>query len=131
MPKPGEGTESAAVYAKVPPFSSYDVHTKLHMFKNDDGFDRRVTVRTADQFALVFDERTLRDRSRPYAVSVVDDAGDRLIHVNFIPGRTALQGKTWFTDAYIDKSNDLPIRNYQTVQGHWLLKPFATKSSVP
>jgi len=51
----------AAHYAKVPPFATYDVHTKLHMMKKDDGFDRRVSVRTADQVAVVYDERTKKD----------------------------------------------------------------------
>ncbi len=51
----------AAVYAKVPPFATYDVHTNMHMLKADDAFNRRITVRTADQVALVFDERTRKE----------------------------------------------------------------------
>src|ERR1700694_4996044 len=51
----------AAQYAKVPPFATYDVHTKFHLFKKDNEFDRRVSVRTADQVAIVFDERTNKD----------------------------------------------------------------------
>lgn len=33
----------AAQSAKVPPFASYTVHTKLLLFKKDESFDRRVS----------------------------------------------------------------------------------------
>lgn len=68
---------------------------------------------------------------------VVDDAGDRLTHLQFLPNSTALAQMTWLKDVYIDKTTDLPIRivrgeeygtiaaDYQTIQGHWLLKSFA------
>ena len=71
-----------------------------------------------------------------YAIAVVDDAGERITHLKFAPGPSALGERTWFKDVYIDKSTDLPIRivkgeqygtiiaDYQTVQGHWLLKTF-------
>jgi len=74
---------------------------------------------------------------KSYAIAVVDDAGERLTHLKFSPGSAALAQKTWFEDVYIDKATDLPVRilkgeeygtiaaDYQTIQGHWLLKSFA------
>ena len=57
--------------------------------------------------------------------------------MKFSPGSAARAQKTWFKDVYIDKATDLPVRilkgeeygtiaaDYQTIQGHWLLKSFA------
>jgi len=72
-----------------------------------------------------------------YAIAVGDDTGERLTHLKFSPGSAARAQKTWFKDVYIDKATDLPVRivngeaygtiaaDYQTIQGHWLLKSFA------
>jgi len=193
----------AAQYAKVPPFATYTVHTKLHLFKKDESFDRRVSVRTADQVAVVLDERTSRDELkapfpappnldplatfklrakamyatgdgphrdldmrisnidplrysnkehsdanvvaravRGYSVEVIDDAGDRLIHLHLIAGpQVRHTAQFWFQDVYIDTSTDLPIRvawaaddatmiaDYETVQGYWLLKSLSLRAT--
>jgi len=142
----------AAQYAKVPSFATYTVQTKLLLFKKDESFDRRVSVRTADQVAVVFDERTSKEHSdanvvaravRGYSVEVADDAGERLIHVHLIAGsQVRRNAQLWFQDVYIDKNTDLPIRvtwaaddttmtaDYETVQGYWPLKSLSVRATV-
>jgi len=78
---------------------------------------------------------------RGYWVEVLDDAGDRLIHLHLIAGPQAHRQQFWFQDVYIDQSTDLPIRvnwagddstmtaDYETVQGSWLLISAARKKS--
>jgi len=52
---------TAAIYQKCPAFATYHVRTNLHFVKGDATIDRDVTVRTADQVAVVFDERTKKE----------------------------------------------------------------------
>lgn len=128
----------AAQYAKVPSFATYTVHTKLLLFKKDESFDRRVSVRTADQVAVVFDERTNKDELRapfpaPPNLEVFRRSGRRC--------RRSADPRTSL-DVYIDKNTDLPIRvtwaaddttmtaDYETVQGYWPLKSLSVRATV-
>src|SRR6185312_1716799 len=56
---------TAAVYAKCPPFASYHVKTNLFFFKKDTVIERDITVRTADQVAVVYDAATKKDSLKP------------------------------------------------------------------
>jgi hypothetical protein len=48
----------AARDTDVPPFATYHVHTDFHFLKKDTAFEKTISVRLADQVALVHDETT-------------------------------------------------------------------------
>src|SRR5471032_152860 len=56
---------TAAVYAKCPAFATYHVKTNLFFFNKDTVIERDVTVRTADQVAVVYDATTKKDSLKP------------------------------------------------------------------
>jgi hypothetical protein len=52
---------TAAVYAKCPAFATYHVHTNLHFLQKDTVIERDISVRSADQVAVVYDDATKKD----------------------------------------------------------------------
>jgi hypothetical protein len=61
---------TAAIYQKCPPFATYHAHTALHFYLYDTSFDRDISVRMADQFAVVRDTRNGHESTgAPFPVS--------------------------------------------------------------
>jgi hypothetical protein len=78
---------TAALYAKCPPFATYHVRTDLTFFHQTEVFERDVTVRMADQVAVVKDSRSGKvSLSTPFpAPPNFEPLSDYAIHGYFFP----------------------------------------------
>ncbi len=104
---------TAAVYAKCPPFATYHVHAKIIVGRGSNELDKTVTVRTADQVAVVHDDEKNADVLEPPFPTPPNF--DELSHFTFSGTFTVQLGKQGARDVDFRIDNLNPLTYKDTV----------------